>query len=82
MRNEEEPSERHIQPQLDSNLQQAPLRRLRTLQPNARALVIVLETKALLIGGHQVVFEGCFENTNRVQMVTRLFDDIGHNFYL
>ena len=38
--------------------------------------------EALLIGGHQVVFEGCFENTNGVQMVTRLSYDIGHCLYL
>ena len=55
---------------------------MRILQSGARALVIVLEAEALLIGGHQVVFEGCFENTNRVQTVTRLSDDIGHRLYL
>ena len=82
MRDEEEPSERYVQPRLDSNPQQAPLRSLRSLQPGARALVIVLEAEALLIGGHQVVFEGCFENTNGVQMVTCLSDDIGHRLYL
>ena len=82
LRDEEEPSERHVQPRLDSDPQQAPLQSLRTLQPGARALVIVLEVEALLIGGHQVVFEGCFKNTNGVQMVTCLFDDIGHCLYL
>ena len=66
MRDEEEPSERHVQSWLDFDSQQAPLRSLRTLQPGARALVIVLETEALLIDSHQVVFEGCFENTNGV----------------
>ena len=66
MRDEEEPSESHIQSQLDSNLQQVPLRSLKNLQPGVRTLVIVLENEALLIGGHQVVFEGCFQNTNRV----------------
>ena len=55
---------------------------MKILQLGARALVIVLEVKALLIGGHQVVFEGCFENTNRIQMVIRLSDDIGHRLYL
>ena len=47
-----------------------------------RALVIILEAEALLIGGHQMVFEGRFENTNEIQMVIRLFYDIGHRFYL
>ena len=81
MRDEEEPSEHHVQLRLDSNPQQAPLR-MRNLQLDARALVIVLEVEALLIDGHQVMFEGCFENTNGVQMVTRLSDDLGHRLYL
>ena len=55
---------------------------MRTLQPSTRALVIVLEVEALLIGGYQVVFERCFENTNGVQTATCLFDDIGHRLYL
>ena len=82
MRDEEEPSERHVQPRLDSDPQQVFLRILRNLQPNTRAFVIILEVKVLLIDGHQMVFEGCFENTNGVQMVTRFSDDIGHRFYL
>jgi hypothetical protein len=52
------------------------------LQPDARALVIVLEAEAILVEGHQVVFEGCFENTNAGHMVTRLSDDIGHRLWL
>ena len=55
---------------------------LRNLQLGARALVIVLEVEALLIDSHQVMFEGYFENTNEIQMVTHLSDDIGHRFYL
>ena len=82
LKDEEEPSECHIQPRLESDPQQAPLRSLRNLQPSARTLVIVLEVEALLIGGHQVVFEEYFENTNEVQMVTHLFDGIGHRLYL
>ena len=81
-RDEEEPSERYVQPRLDPDPPQAPLRSLRSLQLGARALVIVLEAEALLIGDHQMVFEGCFENTNGVQMVTRLSDAIGHRLYL
>ena len=82
LRNEEEPSECHVQPRLNSDLQQAPLISLRNLQPGAKALVIVLETEALLIDGHQVVFKRCFENTNDVQMVTRHSNGIGHYLYL
>jgi hypothetical protein len=48
---------------------------LRALQPNARSLVIVLKAEVMLVEGHQVVFEGCFENTNASYMVTRLSDD-------
>jgi hypothetical protein len=55
---------------------------LRALQPDARALVIVLEAEVILVEGHQVVFEGCFENTNAGYMVTRLSDDIGHRLWL
>ena len=43
---------------------------------------MVLESEALLINGHQVVFEGSFENNNEAQTVTRIFDNIEHCFYL
>jgi hypothetical protein len=49
---------------------------------DAKALVIVLEAEAMLVGDHQVVLEGCFENTNAGHMVTRLFDDVGHRLWL
>jgi hypothetical protein len=51
---------------------------LKSLQPNARTLVIILKAEAMLIEGHQVVFERCFQNTNEGQMVSRLFDEVGH----
>ena len=82
MRDEEQPFERHIQPQLDSDLQQVPLASLRSLQPGARALVVVLESEALLIDDYQIVFEGSFENNNEIQMVTRLSNDISHCLYI
>ena len=66
LKDEEEPFERHIQPWLDPSPQQAPLASLRSLHPGVRALVIVLESEALLIDGHQVIFEGNFENNNEV----------------
>ena len=82
LRDEEQPFECHTQPRLDLGPQQAPLTSLKSLHPGTRALVIVLESEALLIDGHQVVFEGSFENNNEVQTVTRLSDDIGHCLYL
>jgi hypothetical protein len=36
----------------------------------------------MFIGGHQVVFEGCFQNTNEGQMVSRLSDEINHRLWL
>jgi hypothetical protein len=36
----------------------------------------------MLIGGHQVVFEGCFQNINKGQMVNRLSNDVGHHLWL
>jgi hypothetical protein len=82
LRDEEGPSKRHVQPRLEADLQQLPLTSLRALQPNARTLVIVLEVETMLVESHQVVFEGCFKNTNVGHMVTRLFDDIGHHLWL
>jgi hypothetical protein len=55
---------------------------LENLQPDARVLVIILEVEAMLVEGHQIVFEGCFQNTNEGHMVSRLSDKIGHWFWL
>ena len=66
LRDEEQPFERHTQPRLDPGPQQAPLASLRNLHPGTRTLIIVLESEALLINGHQVVFEGSFENNNEI----------------
>ena len=82
LRDEEQPFERHTQPRLDPSPQQAPLASLRSLHPGARALIIILESEAFLIDGHQVIFEGNFENNNEVQTVTRFSDEIGHRLYL
>jgi hypothetical protein len=82
LRDEEKPSERHVQPHLEIDLRQLPLISLRVLQLEGRALIIVLEAEAMFIGSHQVVFEGCFENTNIGHMVTRLSNDIGHCLWL
>jgi hypothetical protein len=78
LQDENGPSERHVQPRVEADLQQLPLTSLRALQPNARALLFDLEAETMLVEGHQVVFEGCFENTNAGHMVTRFSDGIGH----
>ena len=75
MQDEAENSERRVQPHLDLNPKQLSST---SLQPDARVLVMVLETKAMLIGGHQVVFEGYFKNTNEGQMVSHFFNEINH----
>jgi hypothetical protein len=36
----------------------------------------------MVIRGHQVVFEGCFQNTNEGQMVSRLSNEVGHHLWL
>jgi hypothetical protein len=36
----------------------------------------------MLFGGHQVVFKGCFENTNANYMVIHFYNDIGHRLWL
>jgi hypothetical protein len=82
MRDEEGPSKHHVQPRVEANLQQLPLTSLRALRPVTRALVIVLEAETMLVESHQVVFEGCFKNTNAGYMVIRLSDDIGHYLWL
>jgi hypothetical protein len=55
---------------------------LKSLQPDPKALVIILEIEAMFIVGHQVVFEGCFQNTNEGQMVSCLSNDVGHRLWL
>jgi hypothetical protein len=55
---------------------------LENLQPDARVLVIILEVEAMLVEGHQIVFEGCFQNTNEGHMVSRLSNEIGHRLWL
>ena len=82
LRYEDQPFEHHTQPWLDPGLQQASLISLRNLHPGARALIIVLEFEALLIDGHQVVFEESFETNNKIQMVTQVSDNIEYYLYL
>jgi hypothetical protein len=81
LQDEEEPSERHVQPRLDVDPRQLPLISLTSLQPDARALVIVLEAEAMLIGGHQVVFEGCLKITNESQIVSRFSNEVDYHLW-
>jgi hypothetical protein len=55
---------------------------LKSLQPDARVLAIILEAETIFIGGYQVVFEECFQNTNEGQIVSRLFDEVDHRLWL
>jgi hypothetical protein len=80
VRDEAETSECRTQPRSDLNSQQLPLTSLKSLQPDARALVIILEAEAMLIGGHQLI-EGFFQNTNEGQMVSCLSDEVGHRLW-
>ena len=82
IRDETETSKRRIQPRSDLDPQQLLLMSLTSFQSDIRALVIILEAEAMLIGGHQVVYERCFQNTNEGQMVSRLSDDVGHRLWL
>jgi hypothetical protein len=77
-----ETSECRVQPRLDLDTQQLPLLSLKSLQLDARVLVIILKAEAMFIGGHQVVFEGCFQIINKCQMVSRLSDEVGHRLWL
>jgi hypothetical protein len=54
----------------------------KNLQLDVRALVIVLEAEAMFIEDYQVVFEGCFQNTNEGQMISHLSIEIGHYLWL
>ena len=57
LRDEEGPSEHYVQPRVETDLQQLPLTRLRALQLDTRALIIILEVEAMFIEGHQVVLK-------------------------
>ena len=82
MQNEAETYERCVQPRSELDSQQLPLISLKSLQPDARAFVIILKAKALLTAGHQVVFEGCFKNSNKGQMMSHLSNEISHCLWL
>ena len=78
-RDEAEPYERCVQPRTEPSIPQFSLS---ILQLENKALIIVLESEPTLSGNYQMVFEGCFENNAREQMVSRIFGDGGHRLWL
>jgi hypothetical protein len=54
---------------------------LKSLQPDASALIIILKVKTVFIRSHQVVFEGCFQNIIEGQKMSCLFDEVGYNLW-
>ena len=79
MRDEAEPSERCVQPRTELDILQFSLP---ILQLENKALVIVLKFEPMLSESYQMVFEGCFENNAREQMVSRIFGDGDHRLWL
>lgn len=79
LRDEAGPSERCVQPRTEPGIPQFALP---VLQLDNRALVIVLESEPTLSGSYQMVFEGCFENNNEEQRVSRISSEVGHRFWL
>ena len=78
MRDEAEISKYCVQP--CSNLDpQLPLTSLKSLQLDARALVITLEAEAMLIRSHQMLFEEFFQNTNESQIMSLLSNEVDHH---
>ena len=53
-----------------------------SIQLDTRTLIIVLESEPTLFGGHQMLFEGCFVNSNESQMVSRISSEVGHRLWL
>ena len=47
-----------------------------------KALIIVLKSEPTLSGSYQMVFERCFENNAKEQMMSRIFGNGGHCFWL
>ena len=78
-RDETEPSECCVQPQIELGIPQF---LLPVLQLKNKALVIVLESEPTLSGSYQMVFEECFENNAEEQMVSRISGDGGHRLWL
>ena len=71
------PSKHCVQPQIEPGISQFSLR---ILQLENKALVIVLEFEPTLSDNNQMVFERCFKNNAKEQMMSRIFGDGGHCF--
>ena len=74
-RDEAEPFKHCVQPRTEPSIPQFSLP---VLQLENKALVIVLESKPMLSGSYQMVFEGCFKSNVEEQMVSRISSDGGH----
>ena len=73
------PSIHCIQPRTEPRTSQFSLL---VLQLEHKALVIVLESEPTFFRSYQIVFEGCFENNAKEQMVNRIFGDGSHRLSL
>ena len=51
-------------------------------QLESKASVIVLESGPTFFGRYQMVFERCLENNIEEQMISSIYDDGGHRFWL
>ena len=79
VRDEAESSKHCVQSQTELSIPQF---LLPILQLENKALVIVLKSERTFSGSYQIVFERCFENNAKEQMVSRISDDRGHSFWL
>ena len=79
VRDEAESYKRCVQPQTEPSIPQFSLP---ILQLENKALVIMLESEPTLSGSYQMVFEGCFENNAREQMVSRISGNGSHRLWL
>ena len=79
VQDEAKTSKHHVQLRLKLGTYQLPLI---SLQLNAKTLVTILEAKLLFIQSHQVIIEGCFENSNEGQMVSYIFNKVSNHLWL
>ena len=77
-RDEAEPSECCIQLRTELGIPQFSLP---VLQLENKALVIVLEFESILSRSYQMIFEECFENNSKEQMVSRISGDESHRLW-
>ena len=73
------PSKYCVQPQTELGIPQFSLP---VLQLENKSLVIVLESEPTLSRSYQMVFEGCFENNPKEQIVSHISGDEGHHLWL